>query len=50
MAKTFIKTTLNRKAFEDYQNAERFMPAIFATEVMQGAFSRFLKGETKNVK
>jgi enoyl-CoA hydratase len=50
MAKTFIKATLNRKALEDYQNAERFMPVIFATEVMQGAFSRFLKGETKNVK
>jgi len=50
MAKTFIKTTLNRKAMEDYQDAERFMPAIFATQFMQGAFSRFLKGDTKNVK
>ena len=50
MAKTFIKTTLNRKAMADYQEAERFMPAIFATEVMQGAFARFLKGDTKDVK
>lgn len=41
MAKTFIKTTLNRKAMQDYQEAERFMPALFATEVMQGAFARF---------
>jgi len=43
MAKTFIKTTLNRKAMEEYQEAERFMPSIFATEFMQGAFARFLK-------
>ena len=43
MAKTFIKTTLNRKAMEQYQEAERFMPSIFATEFMQGAFARFLK-------
>ncbi len=50
MAKTFIKTLLNRKAMEEYQDAERFMPAIFATQFMQGAFARFLKGETKNVK
>ena len=50
MAKTFIKTTLNRRAMEDYQEAERFMPTIFATEFMQGAFARFLKGITKNVK
>lgn len=50
MAKTFIKTILNRNAVADYQEAERFMPAIFATEFMQGAFARFLKGETKNVK
>jgi enoyl-CoA hydratase/carnithine racemase len=42
MAKTFIKTTLNRKALEQYQEAERFMPSIFATEFMQGAFARFL--------
>lgn len=42
MAKTFIKTTLNRRAMEEYQQAERFMPAIFATEFMQGAFARFL--------
>jgi enoyl-CoA hydratase/carnithine racemase len=50
MAKTFIKTTLNRHAMEEYQEAERFMPSIFATEFMQGAFARFLKGETKRVK
>ncbi len=50
VGKTFIKTTLNRKAMEEYQDAERFMPSIFATETMQGAFARFLKGETKNVK
>jgi hypothetical protein len=50
MAKTFIKTQLNRKAMADYQEAERLMPTIFATEFMQGAFSRFLKGDTKNVK
>lgn len=50
MAKTFMKTTLNRHAMEEYQEAERFMPSIFATEFMQGAFARFLKGETKNVK
>jgi len=43
LAKTFIKTTLNRKAMEEYQEAERFMPAIFATEFMQGAFARFLQ-------
>jgi enoyl-CoA hydratase/carnithine racemase len=43
MAKTFIKTTLNRKAMEEYQEAERFMPSIFATQFMQGAFARFLK-------
>lgn len=42
MAKTFIKTTLNRRAMEQYQEAERFMPTIFATEFMQGAFARFL--------
>ena len=42
LAKTFIKTTLNRKAIEQYQEAERFMPSIFATEFMQGAFARFL--------
>jgi enoyl-CoA hydratase/carnithine racemase len=50
VSKTFIKQILNRKAMEGYQEAERFMPAIFATKVMQGAFSRFLTGETKNVK
>ena len=42
MAKTFIKTTLNRRAMQEYQEAERFMPTIFATEFMQGAFARFL--------
>lgn len=50
MAKTFIKTTLNRNAVADYQDAERFMPTIFATQFMQGAFARFLQGDTKNVK
>lgn len=50
MAKTFIKTTLNRNAMADYQEAERFMPTIFATEFMQGAFARFLKGATRNLK
>jgi len=49
-AKTFIKTILNKHAIQDYQDAERFMPSVFATEFMQGAFSRFLKGDTKNVK
>ena len=41
---------LNRNAIADYQEAERFMPTIFASQVMQGAFARFLGGETKNVK
>jgi len=50
MAKTFIKTQLNRKAMEEYQETERWMPSIFATEYMQGAFARFLGGATKNVK
>lgn len=50
VAKTFIKTLLNRKAVEGYQDAERFMPTVFATQYMQGAFTRFLGGETKNVK
>ena len=50
MAKTFIKTCLNRKTIQGYQEAERFMPTIFATEFMQGAFARFLKGDTRNVK
>ncbi len=50
MAKTFIKRILNRKAVEGYQDAERFMPTMFASEFMQGAFSRFLDGATKNVK
>lgn len=50
MAKTFIKTVLNRNAVKDYQDAERFMPTIFASQHMQQAFARFLGGETKNVK
>lgn len=50
MAKVYIKTTLNRNAIGDYQAAERMMPAIFATEFMQGAFSRFLQGDTRNKK
>ncbi|MBW2616658.1 MAG: enoyl-CoA hydratase/isomerase family protein [Deltaproteobacteria bacterium] len=50
IAKTFIKTTLNRRAMEDYQEAERYMPTIFASKFMQGAFARFLKGDSKNVK
>lgn len=50
MAKTFIKRVLNRRAVEGYQDAERFMPTMFATQFMQGAFSRFLSGDTKNVK
>ncbi len=50
MAKTFIKTCLNSKAMEDYQHAERFMPTIFATDFMQGAFARFLEGATRNKK
>ena len=50
LAKTFIKRSLNRNAMLHYEDAERFMPTIFATQFMQGAFSRFLGGETKNVK
>ena len=50
MAKTYIKSTLNRNAIGDYQAAERMMPAIFATDFMQGAFSRFLTGETRDKK
>jgi len=50
MAKTYIKTVLNRNAMGDYQAAERFMPSIFATEFMRGAFDRFLKGETRDKK
>ena len=50
MAKTYIKSNLNRNAIGDYQAAERMMPAIFATEFMQGAFSRFLTGETRDKK
>ena len=43
MANTFIKATLNRRATEEHQEAERFMPSILATEFMQGALARFLK-------
>ncbi len=50
MAKTFIKGILNRNAIGDYQEAERMMPAIFATQFMQGAFSRFLSGDTRDKK
>ena len=50
LSKTFIKRLLNRHHQEHYQDAERFMPAIFATEFMQSAFARFLGGETRNVK
>ena len=50
VSKTFIKRLLNRHHQEHYQDAERFMPAIFATEFMQSAFARFLGGETRNVK
>ena len=50
MAKTYIKTTLNRNALADYQEAERFMPAIFSTDIMLSSFAKFLKGDTKNVK
>lgn len=50
MSKTFIKTILNRKAYEDYQDAERFMPTIFASKIMRGAFEAFLKGTSRNVK
>ena len=46
----FIKTTLNRNAMQEYQDAERFMPGIFATERMIESFAAFLKGTTKNVK
>lgn len=48
MAKAFIKSILNRGAIEGYSEAERFMPAIFATDYMQGAFARFLSGESKH--
>jgi enoyl-CoA hydratase/carnithine racemase len=50
MARTFIKGELNRNAIGHYQEAERMMPAIFATEFMQGAFSRFLSGATRDKK
>jgi enoyl-CoA hydratase/carnithine racemase len=50
MAKTFIKSTLNRHAIGDYREAERMMPAIFASQFMQGAFARFQTGETRDKK
>ncbi len=50
MAKTYIKGVLNRNAMGDYQEAERMMPSIFATEFMRGAFERFLKGDTRDKK
>lgn len=50
MAKTYVKMVLNRHAMGDYQEAERFMPSIFATEFMRGAFDRFLRGETRDKK
>jgi enoyl-CoA hydratase/carnithine racemase len=48
MALAYIKSILNRKSSEQYGDAERFMPSIFATQFMQGAFDKFLKGETRN--
>ena len=42
VAKAYIKSTLNRKAAEEYGDAIRFMPVLFASQFMQGAFSRFL--------
>jgi enoyl-CoA hydratase len=48
--KTYVKRLLNRNNMEQYQDAERFMPAVFASKFMQDAFARFLGGETKNVK
>ena len=48
--KTYVKRLLNRNNIEQYQDAERFMPAVFASKFMQDAFARFLGGETKNVK
>ncbi len=50
MAKAYIKSVLNRNAMCDYQQAERMMPSIFATEFMSNAFDRFLKGETRDKK
>jgi enoyl-CoA hydratase len=50
MAKAYIKSVLNRNAMCDYQQAERMMPSIFATEFMSSAFDRFLKGETRDKK
>jgi len=47
IAKTFIKTMLNRRAIEEYQEVERCMPTVFATEFVKGAFARFLKGDTR---
>ena len=50
VSKAFIKRSLNRNAMTQYEETERYMPTVFATQVMQGAFSRFLGGETRNVK
>jgi enoyl-CoA hydratase/carnithine racemase len=50
MAKAYIKSTINHHAVGDYQDAERMMPAIFATQFMQGAFARFLEGDTRDKK
>ncbi len=49
ITKAYIKRALNRNAVAHYQEAERYMPSIFASEFMQGAFARFTKGDTKNV-
>ena len=50
LSKTFIRRSLNRNAMAQYEETERYMPAVFASQFMQDAFSRFLSGETKNVK
>jgi len=42
VAKAFIKSSLNRRAAEEYGDSIRFMPVLFASKVMQGAFARFL--------
>jgi len=49
-AKTYVKRILNRNNMEQYQDAERYMPALFASKFMQDAFARFLGGATRNVK
>ena len=50
LGKTYVKRLLNRNNMEQYQDAERFMPAVFASKYMQDAFARFLGGATGNVK